>query len=52
VTALRDEPKLWTMSQMFREVSKALNRMTFAEKAAFRFEVLMKYPETRRRLLN
>jgi len=44
---------VWTTTTAFaKEISKALNRMTFEEKAAWRFAVLMKYPETSRRLLN
>ena len=43
----------WTTTTAFlKEISKAIKRMSFEEKAAWRFAVLMKYPETRRRLLN
>jgi hypothetical protein len=46
------KPNWTTMTTFAKEISKAIERMTFEEKAAFRFAVSMKYPELRRRLLN
>jgi hypothetical protein len=45
-------PSCGTCFNLLAEISKAFDRMTFEEKAAWRFKVLMQYPETRRRLLN
>jgi hypothetical protein len=46
-------PPNWTTTTTFaKEISKAIDRMSFEEKVAFRFAVLLKYAETRRRLLN
>jgi len=45
-------PKWTTVAAFARELSRAIDQMSFEEKAAWRFAVLMKYPETRRRLLN
>jgi len=45
-------PHWTTVAAFAKEVSKALDRMTFEEKAAWRFHVSMKHPELRRRILN
>jgi hypothetical protein len=46
-------PPNWTTTTDFaKEISKVIERMTFEEKAAFRFALAMKYSELRKRLLN
>ena len=45
-------PHLTTTTALLRELCAAIKRMSFSEKAAFRFALSMKYPELRKRIVN